>query len=346
MLKLIDHIVRISARRDRTEVNTALVEAVLDIFGPRSLKIYRCFSSATQTVVFSCAGFGPEGAYSHNAYLPEREFSWPINRDRMLRRAQREASIVFELLEDGSQRLVFPVHSLESLIYLVDIVINEDFSSENRVLLMGLVEYFTHHIALLDYGEADTLTGLANRKTFDKHLFEVMGKAASDELSMRSGLRRRKAGVDSRHWLAVCDIDHFKRINDTYGHLIGDEVLVMFARLMRESFRFDDQIFRFGGEEFVAVLQPAKQAHVFAAFERFRESVAAHTFSRVGHVTVSIGYSQLLPIDTPSDVIDRADEALYFAKQHGRNQTQCFEALVDAGKLAPKTISKGEIELF
>ena len=346
MLKLIDHIVRISARRDRTEINTALIDAMLDIFEPRSLKIYRCLSSATQTIVFACAGFGPDGSFSNNAYLPEREFSRPISRDRLLRRAQKEAATVIELLEDGSQRLVFPVHSQDSLIYLVDIVISEDFSAENRVLLMGLVEYFTHHIALLDYGEADTLTGLANRKTFDKHLFEVMGNAANDELSIRNGLHRRSAGVDSRHWLAVCDIDHFKRINDTHGHLIGDEVLVMFARLMRESFRFDDQIFRFGGEEFVAVLQPAKQASVFAAFERFRKAVAAHTFSRVGHVTVSIGFSQLLTYDTPSDVIDRADEALYFSKQNGRNQTQCFEVLVDAGKLAPKTISKGEIELF
>lgn len=346
MLKLIDHIVRISARRDRTEINSALVDAMLDIFGPRSLKIYRCFSSAAQTIVFSCAGFGPEGSFSHNAYLPEREFSWPISRDRLLRQAQKENSIVFELLENGSQRLVFPVYSMDSLIYLVDVVIYEDFSSENRVLLMGLVEYFTHHIALLDYGETDTLTGLANRKTFDKHLFEVMGKAASDELLMSKGLRRRKAEVDSRHWLAVCDIDHFKHINDTHGHSIGDEVLVMFAQMMRESFRFDDQIFRFGGEEFVAVLQPAKQASVFATFERFRETVAAHTFSRVGHVTVSIGYSQLLTHDTPSDVIDRADEALYFAKQNGRDQTQCFETLVESGKLAPKTGNKGEIELF
>ena len=347
MLKLIDHIVRISARRDRTEINTALLEAMLDIFGPRSLRIYRCFSSGTKVVIFACAGFGEEGGFSHNAYLPERRYCKPIEQDRLLRQAYREASIAFDVLPDGSNRLVFPVSSMNRLIYLVDIVISENFPADQRVLLMGLVEYFTHHIALLDYGEGDTLTGLANRKTFDKHLFEVLGKAANDEKNtFISGQRRRKASKDGRHWLAVCDIDYFKRVNDTYGHLIGDEVLVMFARLMSESFRYDDQLFRFGGEEFIAVLQPAKQSSVHDVFERFRQAVEAQIFSRVGHVTVSIGYSQLLHNDTPSDVIDRADEALYYAQRNGRNQSACYEDLLAAGKTAPKIPAKGEIELF
>ena len=347
MLKLIDHIVRISARRDRTEINTALLEAMLDIFGPRSLRIYRCFSSGSKVVVFACAGFGEDGSFSHNAYLPERRFCKPIEQDRLLRQAQLEASITLDILPDGSHRLVFPVISTNRLIYLVDIVLYETFPAQQRVLLMGLVEYFTHHVALLDYGEGDTLTGLANRKTFDKHLFEVLGHAANDEVNaLLSGQRRRKGQQSDKHWLAVCDIDHFKQVNDTHGHLIGDEVLVMFARLMSESFRYDDQIFRFGGEEFIAVLQPARQANVHQAFERFRQAVEAHIFSRVGHVTVSIGYSQLLPNDMPSTVIDRADDALYYAKRNGRNQTACFEDLLANGKIAPKTSAEGEIELF
>jgi diguanylate cyclase (GGDEF)-like protein len=347
MLKLIDHIVRISARRDRTEINTALLDAMLELFGPQSLRIYRCFASGSKVVVFACAGFGAEGSFSHNAYLPERRFCKPIEQDRLLRQAFREGSIAFDIQPDGSNRLVFPVSSMNRIIYLVDIVISETFPADQRVLLMGLIEYFTHHIALLDYGEGDTLTGLANRKTFDKHLFEVLGQAANDEKNtFISGQRRRKGGQDGQHWLAVCDIDHFKRVNDTYGHLIGDEVLVMFARLMSDSFRYDDQLFRFGGEEFIAVLQPASQTSVNAIFERFRQAVEAHVFSRVGHVTVSIGYSQLLPNDTPSDVIDRADEALYFAKRNGRNQSACFENLLTEGKIAPKTSAKGEIELF
>jgi diguanylate cyclase (GGDEF)-like protein len=213
---------------------------------------------------------------------------------------------------------------------------------------MGLIEYFGNHIALLNYGEADTLTGLASRKTFDKHLFELLGKADADRnASALSHNVRRQGGADnSRHWLAVCDIDKFKLINDNYGHLIGDEVLIMLGQVMRGSFRFDDQLFRFGGEEFVVVLQPASQESAFNTLERFRNEVANTVFSRVGHVTISIGFSQLLPYDTPTDVIDRADEALYYAKQHGRNQVCNYEDLIANGQIMAKNVEKGEVELF
>jgi diguanylate cyclase (GGDEF)-like protein len=213
---------------------------------------------------------------------------------------------------------------------------------------MGLIEYFGNHIALLDYGEADTLTGLSSRKTFDKHLFELLGRAATDELHGYAGdtHMRRHSKPKGNHWLAVCDVDHFKRVNDDFGHLIGDEVLIMLAQTMRHSFRFDDQLFRFGGEEFVTLLQPTEQECATATLERFRNAVETQIFSRVGHVTVSIGFSALLPNDTPTDAIDRADEALYYAKRNGRNRVECYEKLVAEGKLAVKEVAKGEVELF
>ncbi len=349
MLQLIDHIVRTSARRDRTEINSALVDAVADLFHPQSLAIYRCFTGESQTMVFNCAGINSEGRFLRNAYLPERQYCKPIDKDPLLRQAQREASVVLDILPDGEHRLVFPIIRMERLFYLIDIVVPESISADYRVLLMGLIEYFGNHIALLDYGETDTLTGLPNRKTFDKHLFEVLGKPTIDDyLKPSSGgiPGRRKGSRNSQHWLAVCDLDHFKLINDRHGHLIGDEVLVMFARLMLDSFRYDDQLFRFGGEEFVIVLQPAERDNVHGTFERFRQQVENHTFSRVGKVTVSIGYSQLVINDTPPDVIDRADEALYFAKRSGRNQIAGYESLIDSGQLSASSHHKGEIELF
>lgn len=351
MLRLINHIVRTSAMRDRTEINGALVYAMEDLFHPTALSIQRCFTSERKTIVFSCAGIGPEGPYARNAYLPDRRYCRPIDHDPLMLRCRKEMSVAIDILPDGSNRLVFPVIQLEHLLYIIDITVPESFPADQRVVLMGLIEYFSNLIALLDYGETDTLTGLANRKTFDKHLFEVLGKAAADDqarhdLDAASPQRRHNHGGNSAHWLAVCDIDHFKSINDTYGHLIGDEVLVMLSQLMRQSFRFDDQLFRFGGEEFVIVLQPARQESAFTALDRFRQTIAAYNFSRIGHVTLSIGFSRLLPYDTPSDAIDRADEALYYVKQHGRNGVAAYETLVAEGKLKPKEVSGGEIELF
>ena len=349
MFGLISHIVKISARRDRTEINSAMVDAMLDLFHPQELTIYRCYAGKKKTVVFACAGFGPNGQFLRNAYLPEHRYCHTTDRDPLLKRCRKEMSAVLDLLDDGSHRVIFPVIRLDEPIYFIDLKLTEEFSADQRVSLMGLVEYFGNHIALLDYGESDTLTGLASRKTFDKHLFELLGKAATDQLiSDLNGTNLRRPGESNSavHWLAVCDIDHFKSVNDNFGHLIGDEVLIMLGQLMRHSFRFDDQLFRFGGEEFVALLQPADADAARAVLERFRLDVEAQVFSRVGHVTVSVGFSRLMPNDTPTDVIDRADEALYFAKQHGRNRVESYEALIAAGKLQAKEIAKGEVELF
>ncbi|MBS1142258.1 MAG: diguanylate cyclase [Proteobacteria bacterium] len=346
MLELISHIVEISSRRDRTEINSAMVDSLLDLFHPQHVTIYRCYAGSKKAMAFACAGYGPNGRFLRNAYLPDHLYCQPIERDPLLNRCRKEKSAVLDILDDGSHRIVFPVSRLDEPIYMIDLSLSEEFSADQRVTMMGLIEYFGNHIALLDYGEADTLTGLATRKTFDKHLFELLGKAATDNLRGNTLESRRSEKAGANHWLAVCDIDKFKLVNDNFGHLIGDEVLIMLAQVMRQSFRFDDQLFRFGGEEFIALLQPTDEKFALAALERFRTNVEKQLFSRVGHVTVSIGFSSLMPNDTPTDVIDRADEALYYAKRHGRNRVDCYEQLVASGEVAAKEIAKGEVELF
>lgn len=346
MLRLIDHIVRISARRDRTEINSAMVDALLDLFNPLRLTLYRCYAGSKRTVLFACAGYDASGQYLRNAYLPDHHYCQQLEHDPLHLQCWQEMSPIMEIQADDTHRIVFPVYRSDQPAYLVDLTLAEEFSANSRVAMMGLIEYFGNHIALLDYGEEDTLTGLASRKTFDKHLFELLGQAAADELTGEAGEHRRRVSTSGSHWLAVCDIDHFKSVNDNFGHLIGDEVLIMLAQAMREAFRFDDQLFRFGGEEFIALLQPTEQCSALKVLERFRADVEQQVFSRVGHVTVSIGLSALLPHDTPTDAIDRADEALYYAKRNGRNRVDCYEQLVADGKLAAKEFAKGEIELF
>lgn len=346
MLELISHIIRISARRDRTEINGAMVDALRELFRPCGITLYRCYTGQRKAVVFPCAGVNQEGMFVLNAYLPDRKRCFTIDGDPLLYRCRKEMSAVMDILDDGTHRIVFPVNRHEDTLYLVDLTLPDSFSPDLRAGLAGFIEYFSNHIDLLDYGEADTLTGLASRKTFEKHLFELLGQSARDEASSATVPARRKGATKGTHWLAVCDIDHFKNINDSFGHLIGDEVLIMLAQTMRGAFRFDDPLFRFGGEEFIVILQPAEQHHAFQTLDRFRKAVADQVFSRVGHTTISIGFSRLLAHDTPNDVIDRADEALYYAKRHGRNQVCCYEALIASGELAAKEVIRGEVELF
>jgi diguanylate cyclase (GGDEF)-like protein len=208
---------------------------------------------------------------------------------------------------------------------------------------------FLDHLSLIEYAETDTLTGLLNRKTFDENLNRILANVGNDDTLLEQHpyphrRHARKAGVSN--WLAVADIDHFKRINDTHGHIIGDEVLLLVAQFMRQSFRFDDQLFRFGGEEFVTVLQPAGQGDAFTVLERFRTKIETHDFPIVGQLTISIGFTRIDALDSPTELVGRADQALYFAKQSGRNRVESYEDLLAAGLIVDNLPHKTDIELF
>jgi diguanylate cyclase (GGDEF)-like protein len=254
------------------------------------------------------------------------------------------------LTEDGQHVCVLPVFRNESLHLLVELVRAAPFAADELVLAQSVLDFFRDHLALIDYAETDTLTGLLNRKTFDEHLDRVLTTVSDDSLHEANAahpLRRHPQLNVARNWLAIIDIDHFKRINDTHGHLIGDEVLLLLAQLMGDAFRLDDQLFRFGGEEFVVVLQPTGLAEARKVLERFRERIEKHEFSIIGHMTVSLGFTEIQYFDNPLDLIDRADKALYYAKQHGRNRVENYEELFAAGLVdkGPER-KKSDVELF
>ncbi|WP_374477371.1 GGDEF domain-containing protein [Zoogloea sp.] len=138
----------------------------------------------------------------------------------------------------------------------------------------------------------------------------------------------------------------FKRVNDQFGHLYGDEVLLLLARIMQESFRHQDRLFRFGGEEFVVILRATSEDEVAVALERLRASVEGHLFPQVGTVTVSVGYTGINSSDTIPDIVGRADDALYFAKENGRNQVSSYERLLTSGKVSAREAPNSDIELF
>lgn len=201
------------------------------------------------------------------------------------------------------------------------------------------LKVFHNLIGLISDNERDALTRLLNRKTFDKKI----GKILSD--LRYYGHRAGESEQPRSCFLAEFDIDFFKRVNDQFGHLLGDEVLILLATLMRKIFRDDDLLFRFGGEEFVCVIRNVTQELAVKAFERFRATVEGYSFPQVGKVTVSIGVTEILANDLTSSLIDRADKALYFAKSHGRNQVAVYETLVEQGHLEARDLS-GEMEMF
>ncbi len=159
----------------------------------------------------------------------------------------------------------------------------------------------------------DPLTGVPNRRW----LFEQAGPVLAHA--------RRHATPLS---LLMLDVDHFKKVNDRYGHAAGDDVLSAVGGLLQDSKRQDDLLGRYGGEEFVLVLQGASLANARSLADRFRSRVSAlpiETGKGAVRITVSIGVAELRVDDTMESLLKRADEALYRAKEEGRDRVVCEE---------------------
>jgi diguanylate cyclase (GGDEF)-like protein len=191
------------------------------------------------------------------------------------------------------------------------------FDQEMLELLSKLCGIYRNLVILHDSKERDQLTKLPNRQSLDARLLQVC--------KHYRGYQVIDTTQKNNSWIAILDIDHFKRVNDNFGHLYGDEVLLIFSQLMGKCFRYNDFLFRFGGEEFVIILNLASQDMAVAVFNRFREVVANYKFPTVGQVTVSIGLTRVDSISMPTTQLDRADKALYHAKDSGRNQVALYE---------------------
>lgn len=203
-------------------------------------------------------------------------------------------------------------------------------------LVGGILQIIRNHVALIDYGERDTLTGLLNRKTFE-HQFAKLQAAPHEP----------QAGQDAGAWIGLVDVDRFKSINDRFGHVFGDEVLLLVSQIIQRSFRSVDKAYRFGGEEFAILLKGTTEEITGRVLERLRAAVEQHRFPQVGNVTISVGWTRIRQSDAPVHAIERADAALYHAKHSGRNLVFQYEALQAASKLPEAGAAKaGDIELF
>jgi diguanylate cyclase len=170
--------------------------------------------------------------------------------------------------------------------------------------LNQILQQKNKHLATL--ATKDSLTSINNRhmfaELFDKEL------AAS---------KRYKLDVS----LVMMDLDYFKHVNDTYGHNIGDYVLKSFASIVNDCIRDADIFARWGGEEFVLLLQHTNCDQAYTVAEKIRLAIERYTFNQAGRITCSMGITRVNTEDTLSIAIERADQALYSAKHQGRNQT-------------------------
>jgi len=205
-----------------------------------------------------------------------------------------------------------------------DKLIEEDY-------LQFLFHFYCHQLQMLQGTYRDALTGLYNRRAFNEKIAQLLD---------RSEDHQRRAISFSPTIYVMLDIDHFKLINDSQGHLFGDEVLLLLAQQMTESFRENDLLFRYGGEEFAMVLMDIEANQAQQTLDRFREKIASHDFPGVDQVTVSIGYNLFDNHLSMNQLIGQADAALYHCKSTTRNAVHSYHDLVEKGLIPALKRSK------
>ena len=247
--------------------------------------------------------------------------------------ARRETS-ADSLGPDGQRTLWLPIWIDDKCDTCLEIVNPTPYTNDTIQIIGGIVSVYRNFQNLLDYSERDSLTGLLNRKTFDDQLAKMLlASTGQDAATMPVDKERRQHCSIEKQWLAVVDVDHFKLVNDRFGHLYGDEVLILIANLLQSSFRAQDRVFRFGGEEFVVLLRSTTLENAQKIIDRFRKNVEVYVFPQVGQVTVSVGFVSISAYESPVTILGRADQALYYVKSHGRNQACHYDQLVQAGQL-------------
>ncbi|MCL4745797.1 MAG: GGDEF domain-containing protein [Burkholderiaceae bacterium] len=347
MPELIDTVAGLNASRDREALEVAVLSALVEVLDPLRATFCRLVAMADSVRVHERLRV-ERGGVMQIAPLPRNLRTLAAlerhGRAGAAGTGATQGQAVVDCSFGGRHIYVAPIRGATTRVAWIELETDGPLDEARVRMFAGLVRVYANHIAVLDYSERDGLTALRNRKTFDDSFLRLLSRT-DRETARVSHDHRAGSREAAPHWLALADIDRFKRVNDRFGHLFGDEVLVMIARLMRQSFRVNDLLYRFGGEEFAVLLDRTPERHAGEVFERFRAAVQAQRFAQVGEVTISIGYTRIRDADTPSEAFERADSALYHAKQGGRNRICAYETLAASGQVDEKRLNES-IELF
>ena len=345
MDSLLKHMVDMTGHRDHAMLDISVISAVQELAGAAQTRILAITTVSGQQYLRARASVVKGGAARleepHDGALGDPVATLPELKHCL---AEHKASAE-AIAADGMRVLWLPIWFGDKATTCLEIRDDKGFSNDTVYVIGGIVGVYRNFQNLLDYSERDSLTGLLNRKTFDDQLARMLQHSHEPDPRLPGMPEPPQHHAEERQWLAVVDVDHFKAVNDKFGHLYGDEVLILIANLLQSSFRAQDRVFRFGGEEFVVLLRSTTLDNAWKIIERFRTNVESHDFPQVGRVTVSVGFVSISAYDSPVVTLGHADQALYYAKSNGRNRACHYDDLVAHGLLQAVT-SNDTAEFF
>ena len=335
---LLNSVVKITKHRDVDSLELSLLSTISEFLSPSEAALYKDLSRFNSAGIEKSASIETDktGAIKWSSRKiiasPSKELSCCI-----------ESACTISLQDkQGNEKRWIPVIIDDQVMGAVYLVVKHLTSTE-QVTLNALCRIYENYLTILNESERDKLTGLLNRQTFDRKIKQLLEEQLHSHNSpVEKGARNKH--YDESSWLAMIDIDYFKKVNDTYGHVCGDEVLLTLSQRMQQFFRSSDLIFRFGGEEFVIVFEPTTLLHIATKLAHFQDFISDQKFPFVEELTLSIGFARMSPYDFPISVIENADKALYVAKNNGRNQCIYYGDIINSeNENIPPT---NDIELF
>jgi len=229
-----------------------------------------------------------------------------------LGKADETSNWVKTLTHIAPENRIVGIYDKENKTHIFSISLNE-FETDNYLISFAdISNTMRDQIKLIQKVTHDTLTGAFNREFLENSIYVIVKEAEPNQLGV-----------------IMCDIDFFKRVNDTYGHNRGDEVLKQFASTLRKSIRNEDYLIRWGGEEFIILMKVDSMKSLQKIAEHVRIAVQDTYFEEVKNITVSLGATLYQKEEVISESIARADKALYTAKANGRNQVCIEEGVKD-----------------
>lgn len=358
MSNLVDHVVKLTQHRDRDQLDITLTDALMSLLNPQRVSIVGVVSEEQEQHWLPLTQL-ERGGVAEVLAEPMRVNVQNLQRleDEPNRLQCLNSLLQLEVVPDVDSQphmTFFPLFpdSRATGQGVIEIHSDTRLTAEAVHAVQRLLSVYRNMRDMLDYSECDALTGLLNRKSFDDAFFKVLredraesGGRVQSAADLAGLIEHRRPDQAAGYWLAMVDVDHFKQVNDVHGHSIGDEVLLLVARILKTTFRALDRVYRFGGEEFVVLLSCPDEQAAMQALERFRSNMENYAFPQVGRITASVGFAEIHTGDSPSVACARADQAVYFAKKNGRNRVCSYDGLIREGLL--QTDNKvGGIELF
>ena len=347
-VRIIDSLAEITRHHDRNIIEKSLLKTLSDLI-TGSTRLYRVIQTEDNTD-FSLLAFAENGLIDSLAKSEQIPAPMTDALEEVLDTGYM-VSIPCAAVESSNDSPVFdniyPTFDGDDEIFAILIHRGERPNASEERLVQGILKVYANYLILIEKTKRDKLTGLFNRESLNHELNKVLFSSHASPLHSNIPENRRAENSELA-FIALIDIDHFKSVNDHYGHLFGDEILIIISRLLAETFsRQDDMVFRYGGEEFVAIVNMTNREGACHIFECLRQKIEGFDFPQIEQLTISIGYSIVRQQQTAADLLGEADQALYYAKENGRNAIHCYEDLVVQGLVAGKeNIHYGEVKLF